>query len=210
MGGGLYVVFFILLILKKIPQRAKIHLSVVTFCFPARHNKQNHKPGTPAGMTTAQFNQCVDDHADGVYRFILKNIRDEEKARDIVQDSFEKVWARVEEIAYEKSRSYLFTTAYHTMIDQIRKDRFQAPMDDAAFNEHSYRSDYSGLKEILEEAVAKLPDIQRTVVLLRDYEGYSYQEIGEITGLNESQVKVYIYRARTFLKNYIGSMENVI
>ena len=161
-------------------------------------------------MTTAQFNQCVDDHADGVYRFILKNIRDEEKARDIVQDSFEKVWARVEEIAYEKSRSYLFTTAYHTMIDQIRKDRFQAPMDDAAFNEHSYRSDYSGLKEILEEAVAKLPDIQRTVVLLRDYEGYSYQEIGEITGLNESQVKVYIYRARTFLKNYIGSMENVI
>jgi DNA-directed RNA polymerase specialized sigma24 family protein len=47
-------------------------------------------------------------------------------------------------------------------------------------------------------------------VMLRDYEGYSYQEIGEITGLNESQVKVYIYRARTFLKNYIGSLDAVI
>ncbi|HPS13853.1 MAG TPA: sigma factor-like helix-turn-helix DNA-binding protein, partial [Prolixibacteraceae bacterium] len=44
----------------------------------------------------------------------------------------------------------------------------------------------------------------------RDYEGYSYEEIGDITGLNESQVKVYIYRARVFLKNYIGQIERVI
>jgi RNA polymerase sigma-70 factor (ECF subfamily) len=45
---------------------------------------------------------------------------------------------------------------------------------------------------------------------LRDYEGYSYEEIGKITGLNESQVKVYIYRARLNLKEYIGSLENVV
>jgi RNA polymerase sigma-70 factor (ECF subfamily) len=58
--------------------------------------------------------------------------------------------------------------------------------------------------------LTKLPEIQRSVILLRDYEGYNYAEIGEITNLNESQVKVYIFRARTFLKNYIGAMENVI
>lgn len=161
-------------------------------------------------MTTAQYNQCVDTHADGVYRFILKNIRDEEKARDIVQDSFEKMWIKVEEIAYEKAKSYLFTTAYHTMIDSIRRDRRQGELDEGAMNAHSYRAEYTGLKQILEEAVARLPEIQRSVVMLRDYEGYSYQEIGEIAGLNESQVKVYIYRARTFLKNYIGSMDAVI
>lgn len=161
-------------------------------------------------MTAAQYNQCVDTYADGVYRFILKNIRDEEKARDIVQDSFEKMWIKVEEIAYEKAKSYLFTTAYHTMIDAIRRDRHQGELDEAALNTHSYRPEYTGLKQILEEAVARLPEIQRSVVTLRDYEGYSYQEIGEITGLNESQVKVYIYRARTFLKNYIGSMDAVI
>jgi len=67
-----------------------------------------------------------------------------------------------------------------------------------------------GLKELLKEAVNRLPEIQKSVILLRDYEGYSYEEIGEITGLNESQVKVYIYRARLFLKEYIGSLENVI
>jgi len=56
----------------------------------------------------------------------------------------------------------------------------------------------------------KLPEIQRSVLMLRDYEGYAYKEIGEITGLNESQVKVYIYRARVFLKNYLVSIDRVI
>ena len=161
-------------------------------------------------MTTAEYNECVDRHADGVYRFVLKNMRDEDKARDIVQDSFEKMWLKVDEIDGNKARYYLFTTAYHTMIDAIRRARFSVEMDERVHREHAYRDDYSGLKEILDEAVARLPDIQRSVVLLRDYEGYSYQEIGEITGLNESQVKVYIYRARTALKNYIGSLDAVI
>lgn len=161
-------------------------------------------------MTTAEYNQCVDAYADGVYRFILKNIRDEDKARDIVQDSFEKMWIKAEEISFDKGRSYLFTTAYHTMIDTIRRDSRLTGLDDEFMSDQAYSNDYSGLKEILEKAVLKLPDIQRSVIMLRDYEGYSYQEIGEITGLNESQVKVYIYRARTFLKNYIGSMDVLI
>jgi RNA polymerase sigma-70 factor (ECF subfamily) len=46
--------------------------------------------------------------------------------------------------------------------------------------------------------------------LLKDYEGYSYEEIGQITGLNESQVKVYLHRARLQLKNYLVSLENLI
>ena len=69
---------------------------------------------------------------------------------------------------------------------------------------------YSDVVGPVNEALNKLPEIQRTVILLRDYEGYNYSEIGEITGLSESQVKVYIFRARNFLKNYIGAMENVI
>ncbi len=161
-------------------------------------------------MTTAQYNQCVDMYSDGVYRFILKNIRDEDRARDVVQDSFEKMWIKVNEINFEKARSYLFTTAYHTMIDAIRKEKNQTQVDDAVINNHSCRHEYSGLKEILDEALSRLTPDQRSVVMLRDYEGYSYQEIGEITGLSESQVKVYIYRARVFLKNYIGSMDAVL
>lgn len=161
-------------------------------------------------MTPQQYNTCVDAHADGVYRFILHNTRDEELSKDIVQDSFEKMWMNVGNISFEKSKSYLFTTAYHTMCDRIRRGKKQREWKEVDEQKLSSENSYSGLKEILNDALSRLPEIQRTVVLLRDYEGYSYEEIGEVTALNESQVKVYIYRARLALKQFIGKMENVI
>ncbi len=161
-------------------------------------------------MTVTEYNRCVDHYSDGVFRFILKNFRDEDTSRDIVQDSFMKLWEKVSEVSFEKAKSYLFTTAYHTMIDRIRKEKFMEEPPPSFGHGHGEEIGFSDVKEVLDRAVRLLPDIQRTVILLRDYEGYSYQEIGEIAHLNESQVKVYIYRARVFLKNYIGKLENVI
>ena len=161
-------------------------------------------------MTVAEYNSCVDKYSDGVYRFILKNIKDEDNAKDIVQDAFVKMWDKRETINFEKSRSYLFTTAYHTMIDYIRKDKKQTSLENVNEDNYSVNTGFSDTKEIINEALEKLTDIQKSVILLRDYEGYSYKEIGEITDLNESQVKVYIYRARIILKNYIGNLEVVI
>jgi RNA polymerase sigma factor (sigma-70 family) len=161
-------------------------------------------------MTTAEYNLCVDNHSDGVYRFILKNIGDEDKASDVVQEAFTRLWERHREVNNEKAKSYLFTTAYHAMIDLIRREKKQTRLEEYHTNEMVFESTSFDLKQVLNEAVNKLPEIQKSVVLLRDYEGYSYEEIGEITGLNESQVKVYIYRARVFLKNYIGSLQNVL
>jgi RNA polymerase sigma factor (sigma-70 family) len=161
-------------------------------------------------MTIAEYNKSVDDFSDGLYRFILKNIKDEEKAKDIIQDTYEKLWTKISNVSYEKVKSYLFTAAYHTMIDTIRKDKRLETMEKLNAEMYSYTKQYTGISEILEEAVNKLPDDQRSVILLRDYEGYSYDEIADITGLNESQVKVYIYRGRMFLKKYIGSIETVI
>jgi len=161
-------------------------------------------------MNVKEYNQSVDLYSDNVFRFILKNIKDEERARDIVQDSYEKLWRNAGNVNFDKVKSYLFTTAYHTMIDVLRKDKRQTYMADHQIPEDVHDKQYSDLAEILNIAVRQLPEIQRTVVLLRDYEGYSYQEIGDITTLSEAQVKVYIYRARVFLKNYIGKMEVVV
>ncbi len=161
-------------------------------------------------MTVKDYNHCVDQYSDAVFRFILKNIQDEEKARDVVQDTFERLWVNAKKVNGEKAKSYLFTTAYHAMIDQIRKDKRQTDFEQVDPGSYSHNEQYSDLKEILNEAIEKLPPDQKSVVMLRDYEGYSYKEISEITGLSEPQVKVYIYRARVFLKNYIGSMEKVI
>lgn len=161
-------------------------------------------------MTVEDYNKTVDSYADNLYRFILKNVRDVEKARDIVQDTYEKMWLKVNEVEAKNAKSYMFTTAYHTMIDRIRRDKKQGDFSEVNMHSLSHTSQYSDLKQVLDEALTKLPEIQRTVILLRDYEGYNYAEIGEITGLNESQVKVYIFRARNFLKNYIGTVESVL
>lgn len=161
-------------------------------------------------MTLAEYNECVDRYADGVFRFVLKHVRDRENARDIVQDSFEKMWRKLNEIEGGKAKTYLFTTAYHTLIDHTRKISRRADFSEVDHNRHSHTRQYSDLKVILNNGLEQLPEIQKTVLLLRDYEGYDYAEIGAITGLNESQVKVYIFRARNFLKNYIGSVEAVL
>jgi RNA polymerase sigma factor (sigma-70 family) len=161
-------------------------------------------------MTTAEYNQCVDDYSDGVYRFILKNMRDEEEARDVVQDSFEKMWRNVGNIEGAKAKSYLFTTAYHTMIDRIRKKKHSSDFNEITEDSLFHTEQYSDVKQVLNKALNLLPDIQKSVITLRDFEGYSYEEIGKITDLSASQVKVYIYRARLFLKEYIGSIEQVL
>ncbi|MGE0018430.1 MAG: RNA polymerase sigma factor [Draconibacterium sp.] len=161
-------------------------------------------------MTISDYNNSVTLYSDRLFRFVLKSIKDMHKAEDIVQECYEKLWKNIEKVNGEKVKAYLFTTAYHTMIDRIRKDKRSVWAEETKVVEQSHERSYSDLGEILNNAVNKLPEIQRMVLLLRDYEGYSYQEIEELTNLNESQVKVYIYRARVFLKGYIGKMEAVM
>ena len=161
-------------------------------------------------MTEREYNECVKTYADNVYRFILKNLKHEEDARDVVQTAFEKMWRNREDIDPVKCKSYLFTVAYHQMIDHIRKvKRVQLKEE---FSEQVKVQDRpaNNLKKVLEEALSRLSETQRSLVLLKDYEGYSYDEIGQITGLSESQVKVYLHRARVQLKDYLVKIENVI
>lgn len=160
-------------------------------------------------MTVQEYNNSVNNYSDNVYRFILKNIKDTEKAKDITQDSYEKLWINRLSVDSQKIKSYLFSTAYHTMIDIIRRDKKMVSSEEI-FHEPYFETESSDLQEILHQAIQKLPDDQKAVVLLRDYEGYSYKEISDITKLSEAQVKTYIYRARIFMKNYIGKLENVI
>jgi len=161
-------------------------------------------------MTVKDYNRSVDEYSDAVYRFIRASLKDESRADDIVQDAYEKLWMHVAEIEYRVVKSWLFTTAYHIMIDIIRREKRMTTLDVLHENDLSYEAPPADLNEILHEAVARLPEQQKTAVLLRDYEGYSYKEIGDITGLSEAQVKINIYRGRLALKSYIGKIETVI
>lgn len=160
-------------------------------------------------MTEKEYNQCVNQYADNVYRFIVKNLRHEEDARDIVQTAFEKLWRNREAVETEKSKSYLFTVAYNQMIDHIRKNKRIQLKEDFSEDARIQSPNNSNLKKALMEALNRLNETQKSLVMLKDYEGYSYEEIAEIMGLSASQVKVYLHRARLTLRNYLVSPENV-
>lgn len=161
-------------------------------------------------MTVREYNKVVDDHADALYRFILKSIKDGDRANDIVQDSFEKLWMHVAEIDSEVAKSWLFSTAYHKMIDNLRRESKLVLTESYDDRNLLYDGSYSDLKELLNIALDRLQEQQKNVILLRDYEGYSYREIAEITGLSEPVVKISIYRARMELRRFIGKIETVV
>lgn len=160
-------------------------------------------------MTEQDYNYCVDSHADGLYRFIVKNIKNKEDAKDIVQSAFEKLWIHRESVTSIKAKSYLFTVAYHQMIDVIRQEKRKPTTNEFHEVELVSQQISSDLKQQLLWAINQLNHTQKSLILLKDYEGYSYQEIGEIMNLSESQVKVYLHRARLFLKSKILQLEKV-
>ncbi len=161
-------------------------------------------------MTEKEYNQCVTVYADNVYRFILKNLRLEEDAKDVVQAAFEKLWVNRVQVDNEKCKSFLFTVAYNQMIDHIRKNKRVVLKEGFSEGVKTSNRQQHDSKKVLLEALNRLNETQRSLVMLKDYEGYSYEEIGKITGLNESQVKVYLHRARLQLREYIVKPENII
>ncbi len=160
-------------------------------------------------MKRGDYNTAVDLYADGLFRFALKQVVDRDVAKDLVQDTFMKVWEKRETIQAEKVKSYLFTTIYHLIVDWSKKPK--------SIQHDSFNADFRSkenppfdIESVIEEALQKLTPIQKTVLLLRDYEGYSYTEIGEMTELSETQVKVYIFRARQQMKAYFVHLENIV
>ena len=161
-------------------------------------------------MTEREYNQCVDQYADALFRFIVKNLRHEEDSRDVVQSAFEKLWINRDQVKMDTVKSYLFTIGYNVMIDHIRKAKRMTNKEDFGEQERGSVYQSSNAKRVLEEAFNRLNETQKSLVMLKDYEGYNYEEIGSIMNLSESQVKVYLHRARLQLRSYIVDPQNVI
>lgn len=159
-------------------------------------------------MNAMEYNICVDEWADRLYRFGVKTIADKEEARDIVQQSFETLWVKREEVPYEKAKSFLFTVAHRRCMDVYRKQKIIVQTEQA----ENIRSvtDNHDLKNYLNTAIKNLDKQSQTLIFLKDYEGYNYEEISSITKLSLTQVKVYLHRARKSLKNYLLQNKEIL
>src|SRR5438034_11719696 len=103
-------------------------------------------------MTEKEYNLCVTEYADNVYRFIVKNLRHEEDAKDVVQSAFEKLWRNKDMVENSKSKSYLFTVAYNQMIDHLRKVKRIQLKDEFPAETKVHHQPVHNIKKALQEA----------------------------------------------------------
>jgi RNA polymerase sigma-70 factor (ECF subfamily) len=154
-----------------------------------------------------EFNSVVKEHSNSLYGFAVRFLKNEDDARDIVQDSFEKLWLNCEKVELSKVKSWLFTCAYNAMINFVTKRQKMITMESSKLPEtfEVLKSQFES-QEVVERTVSILPPLQKSIILLRDLEGYSYEEIGEILKLSPSQVKVYLFRARNKVKKQLQQL----
>ena len=156
-------------------------------------------------MTTEDYNKVVKEISHRLFGYVFKLTKDEEDANDLVQDAFMKLWINCEKVEFKKAKSWLFTTAHNAFINFIKKSNRQQRMEEGVDIPVEAKNRFE-LQEIIDLAMKSLPELQKSIVLLRDLEGYNYKEIGDMLKLNESQVKVYLFRARKKIKDQIKDL----
>jgi RNA polymerase sigma factor (sigma-70 family) len=159
-------------------------------------------------LNLVEYNIAVKNHSDSICRFVDKMIYDKDLAKDLTQESYLKLWENRKKVELNKAKSWLFTTAYRLTLHWIRDNKKFVSKEQ--FPNPSFELQNPDLQKILDQALILLSETQRSIVLLKDYEGYNYAEIGEMLELNESQVKVYLFRARQKLREYIVDLKLVL
>lgn len=161
-------------------------------------------------MNRREYNNTVKEHVHALYGFAVKFLKNRDDADDIVQDVFEKLWVNREKVEYAKAKSWMFTTAYHAMINfQTRRKRMDYDSENLPDISHTDKNTFES-REVVERAVSILPPLQKSIILLRDLEGYSYEDIGNILEISESQVKVYLFRARNKIKKHLKDSRSLV
>lgn len=156
-------------------------------------------------LNRKNYNTAVKEYSERIFRYAFKWTKDKDFSKDIVQEVFEKLWLNKKKVEYIKVKSWLFTST-HNLLANYSKKKKMISSEDLIYHEPSIYMNSYELQDLLEVSLNTLPTIQKSILLLRDSEGYDYKEIGEILNLNESQVKVYLFRARKKIKNYLKNL----
>lgn len=141
---------------------------------------------------------------------MFKCLKDDQSCLDIIQDCYLKLWQNKEKVDAGKIKSWLFSCAHNHLMDFFKRESRKSDLDYSG--ESSSGQCFSGKyedKDLIDKALEKLPEVQKSIILLRDLEGYNYKEIGEILSLTEAQVKVYLFRARQKLVETIQKLSIV-
>lgn len=150
---------------------------------------------------------------DKLFRLAMRITFDREEAEDITQETLIKVWQNKDSWdEIDNMEAYCLTICRRLSIDSVRRKGVQAEREQDIVHLQSTLVSNHTPEEILDQKqrvalvhqiIDQLPETQRTVIQLRDIEGLSYDEISQITALSPSQVKVYLHRARTKIRELL-------
>ena len=151
-------------------------------------------------MSREIYNNEVLPMRDRIYRFARSILGNVSQAEDVVQDVLERLWRRRDELGrYENIQAVVMTATRNASIDTLRRRRETETLDRLK-SEESHSQEMSDMYRIVGELIDKLPETMRTVIHLRDVEGYEIEEIAEIVKRDAPTVRVYLSRARKTVK----------
>ena len=155
-------------------------------------------------MKKHEYNFVIDELSAQLYRYAFHFLRNQEDAKDIIQDVFEKMWLNRKTIELETVKPWLYRCTHNAMVNFIAKKSRTSYMSNQELPKTTFPFDSSfESMQVVDRMVSILPPTQKSIILLRDIEGYTYKEIGLILDLSASQVKVYLFRARMKIKKQL-------
>lgn len=154
-------------------------------------------------MSLEAFKSRVLPAKDKMYRFALRFLKDEDEAKDIVQEAMIRVWNKRDEMhTYLNMEAWCMRVVRNLSLDRLKSKQYNSDSLDNSYD-LSYndvtpdkKTEINDTMESIHNFIAGLPEKQRRIIQLRDIEGFSYQEIGEILNLDANNVKVNLFRAR--------------
>jgi len=166
-------------------------------------------------MLARDFKTDVLPLSKKLLRFALQILQDEEEAKDVLQDTFLKLWQKRDELEkVENIQAFAIRMIRNRCLDVIRARRtvsmevvkkHHLPDEDSPDNDVLELSDSVGL---VKQIISELPDLQRTVIQLRDIEQLEYEEIAEATDMNVNAIRVNLSRARKKVRDEILKIQN--
>ena len=139
----------------------------------------------------------------GIYRFCLKMLGEEAAAKDAYQETFLRVYEHRAEFRGENFPAWLYTIARRVCLNVIRSRKGNEEFDELFHsNEECTESDVF-LRKHIQRALDSLPDMLKEAIVLREFEGLSYQEIAEVLHIDLSLAKVRVHRARLIVRKIL-------
>ena len=156
----------------------------------------------------AQYQQAIAQHRQRIFSFAHYSLRAKEDAEDVTQEVFIKLWQHWQKIDHSKLGGWLMRVAHNAVIDHVRKqkpskealDHYVEVDEQSGANHEEDQIDQQQFKRQLLRCIKSLDDPFRSIIIMRDVQGMSYAEIQSTLDMSDSQVKVYLHRARRKLR----------